>query len=151
MTRQAGLFEGVGKRVMADVVKQRRESHPKRGGGLDASYRLLELSQRAAREMTGAERVLEAGVGRSGIDQEGVAQLADVAEPLHGRRIHDGQCLGVEADVVPERIADDLDPRACAGAAHASGPASRTAAGTRASNCWKFLRNRSASFLAVAS
>ena len=35
--------------------------------------------------MIGAEGVLETGVGRAGIDQEGVADLADVAQPLHGR------------------------------------------------------------------
>ena len=41
--------------------------------------------ERQAGEVVGAERVLEAGVGGAGIDQEGVAELADVAQALHRR------------------------------------------------------------------
>ena len=48
---------------------------------------LLQARERAPGQVVGAERVLEAGVGGAGIDQEGVADLADVAQPLHGRRV----------------------------------------------------------------
>ena len=37
-----------------------------------------------------------------------MAQLPHIPEPLKGRRIDDAQSLGLEADVVPERVAYDF-------------------------------------------
>ena len=53
--------------------------------------------------------MLETGVGGAGIDEEGVAELADVAQALHRRGVEHRQCRLDEADVVPEGIADDLE------------------------------------------
>ena len=69
------------------------------------------------------ERVFEAAVGRAGVDEKRVPQLAHVAEALYRGRVHHGEHLGVQPDVVPERVADDLE----LGRSHARGPASRTA------------------------
>ena len=59
--------------------------------------------------MVGAEGVLEPGVGGAGIDEEGVADLAHVPQPLHRRRVQREERGAVEADVVPEGIADDFE------------------------------------------
>ena len=52
--------------------------------------------------------MFESGVGSAGVDQEGMAELSDVAQPLHRRRVEDVQRGGVDPDVVPEGVADDL-------------------------------------------
>ena len=70
---------------------------------------LLQARERAPGQVVGAEGVLEPGVGGAGIDEEGVADLAHVAEPLHRRRVQREQRRAVEADVVPEGIADDFE------------------------------------------
>src|SRR2546425_13019371 len=54
--------------------------------------------------------VLEATVGGAGIDEKGVPQLPHVPQPLHRGRVDDGERFRVEAYVVPERVADDLEP-----------------------------------------
>ena len=91
--------------------------------------------------MVGAEGVLESGVGRTGIDQEGVADLPDVAEPLDGGGVQGEQRRPIEPDVVPQWISNDLDvgvrrlsPFRSAPATptlgHKVGPAAATASGT---------------------
>ena len=51
--------------------------------------------------MVGAEGVLESGVGSSGIDQEGVPDLTDVAEALNGGCVECKERRFIDADVVP--------------------------------------------------
>ena len=51
--------------------------------------------------MIGAEGVLEPAVGSSGIDQEGVPDLTDVAEALNGRCVECKECRFINPDVVP--------------------------------------------------
>ena len=55
----------------------------------------------------------------AGIDEERVPQLTDVTQPLDGGGVDHGQRFGIEPDVVPERVADDLEPGhdVCLGAA----------------------------------
>src|SRR5439155_8216010 len=53
---------------------------------------------------------LEAAMGGSGIEEERVTQLADVTQPVDGGGVDHGQRFGIETDVVPERVADDLEP-----------------------------------------
>ena len=96
---------------MPDVVQQRGEPD---GQALRLRDQLelaalLEARQRAPGQVVGAERVLEPGVGGAGIDEEGVPDLAHVAESLDGRRVQREERGAVEADVVPERIADDFE------------------------------------------
>src|SRR2546423_12137506 len=98
--------------------------------------------------MIGAQRVLEPGVGRAGIDEKGMAELPNITQALHRRRVDDREGLGVEADVVPERVANDLELGRWD---QARGPASRTAEGTRSANCSKFLRNSAARSVAFSS
>src|SRR5216117_745919 len=134
--RQPRFLEGVRERIVSNVVEQGGEVDVQLGGG-------------TPRQMIRTQRVLETRVGSPRIDEKCVAELADVAEPLEGWRIDHRQSLGVEADVVPERVADDLELGR--GGAQAFGPASRTAAGTSSANCSKFLRNSAASLCACWS
>ena len=80
---------------MADVMKQR--------GELD-----FQILGGTAGKMVCPERVLEPGVCGAGVHEECVTELPDVPQTLERRRIDDGQRLGLEADVVPERVANDL-------------------------------------------
>ncbi len=134
--RQARFLESVRERIVSDVVEQRRQLDVQLGGG-------------TSRQMVRTQRVLEARVRSPRIDEKGVAELADVAEALEAWRIDHRQSLGIEADVVPERVADDLELGR--GWAQAFGPTSRTAAGTSSANCSKFLRNSAASMCACWS
>jgi hypothetical protein len=47
-------------------------------------------------------------VGGSGIDQEGVTDLSDISQSLDRRRVQGFQRGWIEADVVPEGIADEI-------------------------------------------
>jgi hypothetical protein len=58
--------------------------------------------------MIGAQGMFEAGMGGAGVDEEGVTELADVPETLDGWCVENRERLGLEADVVPERVANDL-------------------------------------------
>ena len=157
VVEQAGLFEGMRERVVPDVVEQGRQLEAAQLGRRRgrAPRRLLELRQRPARQMVGAERVLEPRVRGAGVDEERVSQLAHVPQPLHRGRVHHGECLGVEPDVVPQRVADDLElahrATGIGRGGGGGGPASRTAGGTRAANGSKFRRNASATRAAAAS
>jgi hypothetical protein len=52
--------------------------------------------------------VLEPGVGGAGIHEEGMTDLPDVAKPLNSWGVESEQGGVIYADVVPERIADDV-------------------------------------------
>ena len=107
---EAGLFERVGEGIVANVVQEGRQPHREAvfvGDPAELAV-LLERGEGAARQVIGAERVLETGMGGAGIDEEGVTDLADVAESLDRRRVEREQRRPVEADVVPEGVADDL-------------------------------------------
>src|SRR6266850_620297 len=56
--------------------------------------------------MVRTQRVLKAGVRSAGVNEECVTELSDVPQTLERRRIDDGERLGLEADVVPERVAN---------------------------------------------
>ena len=131
--------------IVADVVEQGGEPDALRVGRRDTGPALRELGEGAAGQMVGAERVLEAGVGGAGIHQKGVSQLPHVAQALDRGGIHHGERLAVQMDVVPERVANDLE------LAHDRGPASRTAGWTSSANCRKFCWNRPARFAAAPS
>ena len=126
-----------------------------------SSPRACERREGALGQVVGAERVLEPGVGGAGIDEKGVAQLADVAKALDRGCVERGQRHSIERDVVPERVADDLvvashvELRAARLARNSCrlscGPAAITAASTPLANASKFFLNISASFFACAS
>jgi hypothetical protein len=69
---------------------------------------LLEQGQRSARKVIGSQGVLEPGVSRARVDQEGESQLADVPEALKGRRIDQLEAERIEPNVVPEWVANDF-------------------------------------------
>src|SRR5690606_28607202 len=103
------LLERVRERVVPDVVQQRRVRHQLLALPDLRRYAaaITERPQRLAGEMVDAERVIEAGVRRAGVDEVRPAELADVAEPLELRGVDDPDRRGVEAYRVPERIPDD--------------------------------------------
>ncbi len=128
---EAGFLERVRERIMADVVQKRGESHGEAivlGDPVQLAA-LLERRQGAARQMIRAERMLEPGVGGAGIDEEGEADLADVAQALERRRVEREQRRPVQADVVPEGVADDLQVGWIA-PDHTRGPCRRRSRGT---------------------
>src|SRR5438874_4936137 len=129
---KARLFKRMRERVMADVMKQR--------GELD-----LQLLGCTAGKMVRPERVLKPGMRGARVNEKCVTKLPDVPQTLERRRIDDGERLGLEADVVPERVANDLE------LTQVLGPASRTLTGTSSANCSKFFRKRSVSFFAWTS
>jgi hypothetical protein len=47
-------------------------------------------------------------VGRAGVDEEGVPELPNVAQALEGRRVHDAGGRGLEGDVLPEQVSNDV-------------------------------------------
>ena len=94
---------------MPDIVQQRRGRHDRRFVGRHALEhpRVLEAPQRAVGEVKCAERVLEARMGGARIDEMGEPELAHVAQPLDDRRVGEPQEGPVNADVVPEGVADE--------------------------------------------
>ena len=118
---------------MADVVQQRGQLQARALRGVRPHVPcVLQGIEHAAGEVIGAERVLEAAMRGARVHQERMAQLPHVAQSLYGGGVDHGERFGVEPDVVPERVADDLEP------GQRAGPASRTAACTCSRNCSKF-------------
>ena len=103
------LLQRVGEGVVADVVEE--------GGVGDQAFAppsfrgtrlpLLQDAERPRRQVVDAQGVVEASVRGTGVDEVGQSQLADVAEPLKRRRVHDGDGCRVQPYRVPEGIADD--------------------------------------------
>jgi hypothetical protein len=93
VVRRTDLLQGMGERIVADVV----EEH----GRANEGRVLLEEGERAAGEVIGAEGVLKARVGRAGVDEVGEAELADIAQALHGIRVEQPQGERLDTDVVP--------------------------------------------------
>ena len=149
--REARLLERVGERIVTDIVEQGGEPDGQTVTRIDPGQlaTLLQRRERPSGQVVGAEGVLESGMGGAGIDEKGVAELSDVAEPLDRRRIEHELRRAVEADVVPERVADDLE--VVPPFHQAVGPALTTASGTSPLNCSKLSRNMPASFFACAS
>jgi len=90
---EARLFQRMGERVMADVMQQ--------CGELD-----LPLLGYPAGKMVCTERVLKPRVRGAWVNEKCVTELPDVPQTLEGRCIDDRERLGLEADVVPERVAN---------------------------------------------
>jgi hypothetical protein len=94
--------------IVADVVEQRRHSDCEavfRRRGPDLAE-LLECGERTAGQVVGTQSMLEPRMGRAGVHQESVPDLADIAETLDGGGVQREKGRPVEANVVPEWIAD---------------------------------------------
>jgi hypothetical protein len=59
--------------------------------------------------MMRAERVLEAGVSRAGINQICPAKLPDVTQTLKNLGVDELERQLVDADVIPDGVAQDLE------------------------------------------
>jgi hypothetical protein len=107
---RANFLERVRKRVMTDVVEQRGGGNDCALGGLDARKlsAFREQRERAPREVIRAKRVLESGVCRPGINEVGEPELPNVSKPLKGGGVDEAKGDVIDADVVPEGIADDI-------------------------------------------
>src|SRR5687767_752797 len=109
MVEGADLLERVRKRIMSDVMQERRRGDDRALARIDPCE-LAALGQEgegAPGEMIRAERVLEARVSGTGIDEVGEPELANVAQPLERGRVDEANGDVIDADVVPERVADD--------------------------------------------
>src|SRR6266480_1115934 len=103
--------------------------------------------------MVGAQCVLEARMRRARINEIRPPKLADVSEPLKDFRIHEREREFVDADVVPDGVAQNLEahrPSLSLWVRQPFGPAFFVAAST-VPNFAKFSRNMAASFFAWAS
>src|SRR5690606_31661794 len=81
-TFQQGLFEGVRKRPMADVVKQDGQL-----GGLiffvcDLHILVPEAVEHTPHQVHGTQRVLKTGMERTGVYEVRQTELPDVTQPL---------------------------------------------------------------------
>ena len=105
--QRADLLERVRERIVADVVQQRGDLRDDALLDRDPAQlaALIEERERGAREVIGAERVLEARVRGAGIDEIREAELPDVSQALKNRRVDELQGERVDTNVVPERVA----------------------------------------------
>ena len=103
------FLEGVRKGVVSYVVKE---------GGVGDQVRTVpdivghirsaaKDAERPHGQVVHAQSVIEARVGRTGIDQVRKAELADVTEPLKRRRVHNRDGDRIQPDRVPHRITND--------------------------------------------
>src|SRR5438034_510105 len=130
----------MGERVVADVVQHGGELDVLRVARVQAVAGLLELGESPAGKVIGAEHVLEAGVRGARIDEEGVPELPDVPQALHRGRVDDSQRLGLQADVIPQRVADDLELFQTWGPASPTAPGRRSTPYSRASTARRAAR-----------
>ena len=110
MMQRADLLERVREGIVPDVVQQCGVSDDEARLPVQPTRQvtLFEQRKRSSREMVCAEGVLEARVARAGIHEIREAELSNVAQPLERARVDEAQRERIDADVVPERIADDL-------------------------------------------
>ncbi len=103
------LLETVREGVMPDVMKKSRIRNEPRlfPQLLLDSPTFPEAAERGHRQVIHTHRMVESGVGRTGIDEVRESELLDVPLPLEVRGIDDANRCGVEPNRVPERIADD--------------------------------------------
>jgi len=153
--QRADLFECVRERVMSDIVKQRCRSHDVLLFLADGDRILGFAKEREspAGEVVRPQRVLESGMRCAGVNEIRPAQLANVAQALKDFGVDEPKRELIDADVVPDRVAQDLEahgPLTFLGGRYAFGPAFFVAVSTL-SNLSKFSRNIAASFFACAS
>ncbi len=72
---------------------------------------LAKERQRAPREMMGAEGVLETRMRCAGINQVGPPELSDVTQALKDFGVDESESQLVDADVVPDGVAQNLEAR----------------------------------------
>ena len=110
MMQRADFLECMRERIVTDIVKQRGDAHV--GAWSIAKIRevaaFLEEQQRAPSEMIGAERVLETRMARARVHKERESKLSYIAQSLERRCVDESQRQRFNADVVPERVADDF-------------------------------------------
>jgi hypothetical protein len=106
----ANLLKRMGEGVVSHIVEQC-------GGPDDLLLAERYTGQRSAlieqpechpRQMPSPERVFEPRMRGAGIDEKGQPQLPHIPQALHHGRFEERQRQGVEADVVPERIAQNF-------------------------------------------
>ena len=90
VVQRADLFERVRERIVPDVVQQggaRGRACIRRGRSMRSPRAPRTASSVRRARWYVPERVLEARMRGAGIDEEREAELANVAEPLEGRRV----------------------------------------------------------------
>jgi hypothetical protein len=110
VTEGTDLLERVREGIVPDVVEQRRRLDDPGliGGQTRELATFLEQRERASSQMVGAERVLEACVCGTRINEVREPQLSHIAQPLEDARVDEAKGDIIDADVVPERVADDF-------------------------------------------
>jgi len=109
----ADFLERVRERIMADVVQECRRPDDRLLllADRDRMLGLAKQCQRASREMMRAESVLKARMRCAGINEVGPAKLANVTQTLKDFGIDEFERQLVDADVVPDGVAQNLEPR----------------------------------------
>jgi len=109
----ADFLESVREWIVPDVVQECRGPDDRLLflADRDRMLGLAKERQRASREVMGAEGVLETRMRCARINQVGPAKLADVAQTLKDFGIDELERQLVDADVVPDGIAQNLEAR----------------------------------------
>src|SRR5436309_7936471 len=107
MMQRSYLLECVRERIVTDVVKERGRPHDRLFFFADRNRigRLAEERQRPPREVMGAERVLESGVGCARVDEVRPTELADVPQALKDVGVDELERQLVDSNVVPDGVA----------------------------------------------
>ena len=108
------LLQRMRERIMTDVVQERGGSNDRLLVFADRDQVLgfAKERQRAPREVVRAERVLESRMGGAGIDEISPTELPHVAQPLKDLGVDQPERQLVDADIVPDRVTQNLE--ACA-------------------------------------
>ena len=115
--RRSELFDGVGKRIVPDVVQQRRgDSHARITIGQPAAIGVAaDVVDRQASQMHDAERVLEARVPGARPDSRDEPELLDALEPNERSRADQGEIRSTEGNPVVQGVADGRFDRESSG------------------------------------
>lgn len=111
MVQLADFLERMREGIVTDIVQQSCSSHDGLLFRISSAepFALRHRGECSAREVIRAERVLEARVSRAGINEISESELPDVAQPLKNLCVDEPKSQLVDADVVPEWVAQNLE------------------------------------------
>ncbi len=122
---------------MTNVVQQRGGANDSRliWRNIGELPLFVEQSQRFAREMMRAKRMLKSRMRGAGIHEVRQAELTHIAQALHDERVEQRKRECIQPNVIPQRVAQDIQGRVVY---QRFGPAARISGFTAAPNFLMF-------------